>query len=103
MAEAHHKMENRSESLFFVRADVGRMDQKMVNFIRNHVTGLPWVAKVKHTEGKALQLDVERSNVYNPATTDASDFAVWVNKNTDVHVRPLKCHFLASLRLSSLL
>lgn len=90
-------MENKSETLFFIRADVGRMDPKGINFIKNHVGGLPYVAKVKPTESKVLQFDIERSGLYNPTSMEATDFAVWVNKNTDVHVRadlPLPFHQL---------
>ena len=88
-------MVNKSETLFFVHADIGHFDSKGINFIRNHVGGLPYIAKIKPTDSKALRWDIDRSDVYYPSSSEASDFAVWVNSQTDVHVRHL---FLSSQR-----
>ena len=82
-------MEKKSDRLFFVEVDVAGLSNELLKSLQGNVPGLPFVAKIPSTKSKATKLETSERGVYYNVHDDDVAFAVWVNSQTDVHVRAL--------------
>lgn len=87
LAYTHYSMENRSQTMFFVSFDLGKMSQTTINYIAKHIHGIPYIAIFRPTATKASKWEVDRSDVYMAHSLEAPDVAAWINSKTDIHVR----------------
>jgi hypothetical protein len=87
VASTHAKMEKRSNRLFFVQLDIGFVANELRQKLGGKIRGLPFVMTVGPTKSKSSRFDVEEKSTYQNILDGDVAFAVWVNKQADVHIR----------------
>ena len=80
-------MKNKSDRLFFVRIDAGRLPKELFTILQTKVTALPFVFKLNPVKAKGVKFNFDDRSVYYQLQQGDVGLAVWVNSQTDVHVR----------------